>query len=58
VEHTRANPHLNLCLEFGPTAVTENGLVAEQVVDPDYTKIFVALQAAGSDGIDRVSQAM
>ncbi|USQ81563.1 PD-(D/E)XK nuclease family protein [Ornithinimicrobium faecis] len=50
------DPHRNLHLEFGPTAVVENGLVAEPVVDPDYTKIFVTRKAASGDGIDRILQ--
>lgn len=41
-------------LEFGPTAVVENQLVPEPVVDPDFTKIFVTRQAADGDGIDRI----
>lgn len=52
----RADPDPNLFLEFGPTAVVENRLVAEPVVAPDYTKIFVTRQAAGGDSIDRISQ--
>lgn len=51
----RADPHLNLHLEFGPTAVVENGLVAQPVGDPDFTKIFVTRQAPGGGaGIDRI----
>lgn len=37
----REDPHPDLYLEFGPTAVVENGLVAEPVVGPDYGRIFV-----------------
>lgn len=52
----RADPQPNTYLEFGPTAVAENGLVAEPVVDADYTKIFVTRQASNGEGIDRISQ--
>lgn len=52
----RADPQPNLYLEFGPTAVVENGLVAEPVTDPDFTKIFVTRQAATGEGIDRIQQ--
>jgi len=52
----RADSQPNVYLEFGPTAVVENGRVAEPVVDPDHTKIFVTRQAADPDGIDRIIQ--
>ncbi|HLS45189.1 MAG TPA: PD-(D/E)XK nuclease family protein [Ornithinicoccus sp.] len=53
---TRPDPHPNLYLEFGPTAVAENALVADPVIDPDYSKIFVTRQASSGDGIDRIGQ--
>lgn len=52
----RADLEPDVYLEFGPTAVVENGRVAEPVVDPDYTKIFVSRQATDPDGIDRILQ--
>ena len=53
----RADSQPAVYLEFGPTAVVENGRVAEPLVEPDYTKIFVTRQpAAGTDGIDRILQ--
>lgn len=43
--------------EFGPTAVVENGRVAEPLAHPDYTKVFVTRRARGRDtGIDLISQ--
>ena len=53
----RADPHPNLHLEFGPTAVAQNELVATPVDSPDYTRVFVSRQAAGGEGIDRIRQA-
>lgn len=46
----------NMYLEFGPTAVAENGLVTEPVADPDYSKIFVTRQAPEDEGIDLIIQ--
>ena len=43
-------------LEFGPTAVVENGRVPEPLADPDYTKVFVTRSAAEGDGIDQIAQ--
>lgn len=52
----RDDPYPNLHLEFGPTAVAQNVLVADQVTDPDFSKVFVTRQAADGDGIDRLLQ--
>lgn len=51
----RADPQPNVYLEFGPTVVVENGRVANPVVDPDYTKVFVTRES-GPDVIDRIMQ--
>lgn len=52
----RDDPYPDFYLEFGPTAVVENQLVPEPVVDPDFTRIFVTRQATDGDGIDRIHQ--
>jgi hypothetical protein len=52
----REDTQPNIYLEFGPTAVVENGRVVKPVVGPDYAKIFVTRQAVGGDGIDRIGQ--
>lgn len=58
VELRRADSQPTVYLEYGPTAVVENGRVAQPVVGPDYTKVFVTRQATapGDDGIDRIIQ--
>lgn len=43
-------------LEFGPTAVVENGRAPEPVANPDYSKVFVTRGAVDYDGIDQVVQ--
>lgn len=52
----RADPYPHFYLEFGPTAVVENQLVPEPVVDPDFTEIFVTREVTDDDGIDRIHQ--
>lgn len=52
----RADAQPTIFLEFGPTAVVENGLVPQPVVDPDYSRIFVTRQAVGGEGLDRIMQ--
>ncbi len=56
VELERADSQPTVFLEFGPTAVVENGRAAEPLVGPDYTKIFVTRAAADPDGIDLIIQ--
>lgn len=56
VELQRSDSQPTVFLEYGPTAVVENGRVAEPVVGPDYTQIFVTRGAAGPEGIDRIIQ--
>ena len=56
VELRRADSQPTLFLEYGPTAVVENARVADPVVGPDYTKIFVTRGVDGPDGIDRIIQ--
>jgi hypothetical protein len=51
----RADPHPNIYLEFGPTAVVENARVPSPVAEPDYSRIFVTRQAE-ADGIDQMRQ--
>lgn len=43
-------------LEFGPTAVVENGRSPEPLADPDYTMVFLTRYDAAHDGIDRIVQ--
>jgi len=43
-------------LEFGPTAVGENGRAPEPLVDPDFATVFVTRQVAGGEMIDRIVQ--
>lgn len=45
-----------LFLEFGPSAVVENGRAPEPIPNPDYSKVFVTRQAIGDDGIDQIIQ--
>jgi hypothetical protein len=45
-----------LFLEFGPTALVENGRAPEPLADPDYAKLFVTRKAASYDGIDQIVQ--
>lgn len=52
----RTDPHPNVHLEFGPTAVAENELVSKRIDRPDYTKVFVSRQAPDGTGIDRIDQ--
>lgn len=53
----RADPLPDLFLEFGPTAVVENGRATEPLTAPDFGKVFVTRQVAGdSEGIDRIMQ--
>jgi hypothetical protein len=56
VELRRSDSKPSINLEFGPTAVVENGRVPEPLAEPDYTKVFVTLNAAGRDGIDEIVQ--
>ncbi len=52
----RSDPEPAVFLEFGPTALVENGRVSEPLADPDYTKVFVTRQAADHEGIDQIIQ--
>lgn len=53
----RADSQANVHLEFGPTAVEENGRVAEPLADSDYSRIFVTREVPGTGGsIDRIIQ--
>jgi hypothetical protein len=56
VELRRTDSQPSINLEFGPTAVVENERVPEPLAEPDYTKVFVTLNAAGRDGIDQMIQ--
>lgn len=56
VELKRADSKQHVYLEFGPTAVVENGRAPEPLADPDYTKVFVTRNAADHDGIDQIVQ--
>ncbi|GAA1941725.1 hypothetical protein GCM10009775_36870 [Microbacterium aoyamense] len=51
----RRDQHPTIFLEFGPTAVVENGRVPQPLTAPDYTKVFVTRKVAG-DGIDFILQ--
>lgn len=52
----RANSAPRVFLEFGPTAVVENGQAPETLDSRDYTRVFVTRQATGHDGVDRIIQ--
>lgn len=56
VELQRADSHPTVFLEYGPTAVVQNGRAAEPVAVPDYTKVFVTREVIGSDAIDLIIQ--
>lgn len=43
-------------LEFGPTAVVENDRLPLPLRDPDYSRVFVTLQAPAGEGISRIAQ--
>nr|WP_313311828.1 hypothetical protein [Dietzia maris] len=43
-------------LEFGPTAVVENARLPVPLSDPDYSRVFVTIQAPTGEGISRISQ--
>lgn len=43
-------------LEFGPTAVVENARIPLPLNDPDYSRVFVTLQAPTGEGISRITQ--
>jgi hypothetical protein len=52
----RSDSEQAVFLEFGPTAVVENGIAPEPLFEPDYTKVFVTRQAADHEGIDQIVQ--
>lgn len=52
----RADGEQNVYLEFGPTAVVENGRAPVPLADADYAKVFVTRKAVGDEGIDRIVQ--
>lgn len=52
----RSDSEQPVYLEFGPTAVVENRIAPQPLVDPDYTKVFVTRNAADHDGIDLIVQ--
>lgn len=54
LRRTEAAP--TIYLEFGPTAVVENGRAPEPIAHPDFSKVFVSRQAIDHDGIDRLIQ--
>ena len=54
LRRTEAAP--TIYLEFGPTAVVENGRTPEPIAHPDFSKVFVSRQAIDHDGIDRLFQ--
>ena len=56
VELQRADQQPAIFLEFGPTAVVENGRVPLPLDDPDYSRIFVTVQDPSGKGIVRLQQ--
>ncbi|MFE7629141.1 PD-(D/E)XK nuclease family protein [Kocuria sp. NPDC057446] len=52
----RADAQPTILLVFGPTAVVENESAPEPVSDPDYSRVFVTLKAAGQQGLKRIVQ--
>lgn len=43
-------------LEFGPTAVVENARLPLPLSDPDYSRVFITLQAPTGEGISQIVQ--
>lgn len=43
-------------LEFGPTAVVENARLPQPLSDPDYSRVFVTIQAPTGEGISRMAE--
>lgn len=52
----RPDPHRNLFLVFGPTAVEEIARISARDIDPDYSRVFVTHEAAGELHLDHVIQ--
>jgi len=52
----RADVQPTILLVFGPTAVVENERAPEVVSDPDYSRVFVTLKAAGQQGFEPIVQ--
>lgn len=56
VELQRANQQPAIFLEFGPTAVVENERVPLPLESPDYSRVFVTLQDASGQSVERIMQ--
>lgn len=52
----RADAQPTILLVFGPTAAVENERAPELVTDPDYSRVFVTLEATGQQGLERIVQ--
>ena len=52
----RADAQPTILLVFGPTAVVEIESAPELVSDPDYSRVFVKLKAAGQQSHERIVQ--
>jgi hypothetical protein len=52
----RADAQPIIFLVFGPTAVVENERAPELVSDPDYSRVFVTLEAAPQQSRERIVQ--
>lgn len=50
----RGDAQPTILLMFGPTAVVENERAPELGSDPDYSRVFVTLKAAGQQGLKRI----
>lgn len=56
VELQRSDHSPTVFLEFGPTAVVENDSLPVPLDDPDYSRVFVTLQAPTGEGISKMAQ--
>ena len=56
IELQRADEQPSIFLEFGPTAAVENTRVPHPLTDPDYSRVFVTIHAAGGQNLERIMQ--
>ena len=54
VELQRSEGHRTVFLEFGPTAVVQQGRAPQKLDDPDYSQIFVALESTPEGGVSHL----
>ncbi|HLQ81098.1 MAG TPA: hypothetical protein VK122_08400, partial [Brachybacterium sp.] len=56
IELHRAGSHPTVFLEFGPTAVVELQRIPHTVTRPDFSCLFISLQAESGSGISTIRQ--